>query len=245
VKSNLYYIAQSLINDSHWFRLLFKLPYRISLVVICLELKTFSNKIKCPYKLLNKNSVGDPRASQYISIIAMCTFHVIICTLLAFWLFCQETDLFNIWDCLPNSVDKNDSGSLFMAQNGGVCQRAVPGRVLSAPVLVNTGLLRVELRGCPPPFLVRSIQGGRFRRYAVCKGSVGRTQTSCYIVRRHQFKLLIVFKKRNKHDIQSQITLSRARPRTRFCGIISAFKNLNIDLGRSKTWKSNKQTHQS
>jgi len=43
----------------------------------------------------------------------------------------------------------------------------------------------------PPPLslLVRSIQVGS-RRYAVGKGSVCSTQSSCYIVRRHQILLL-------------------------------------------------------
>ena len=53
-------------------------------------------------------------------------------------------------------------------------------------------------------------------------------------------KILIFIKNHSKCDIQSQITLNFF-PRSlssRFLGVISAFININIDLGISKTRKS-------
>jgi len=43
------------------------------------------------------------------------------------------------------------------------------------------------------PFLVRSIQGGGVRRYAVRKGLVRSTQKSCYIVRKLQILKTFTF----------------------------------------------------
>jgi len=42
----------------------------------------------------------------------------------------------------------------------------------------------------------------------------------------------------------TKLTFSRARYARGFCEVISAFFNINIDLGISKTRTSNKQTHQ-
>jgi len=71
------------------------------------------------------------------------------------------------------------------------------------------------------PLLVRGIKGG-FRRYEVRKESVRSTQNSCYIVRRHNLLLKILFLRRNT---------------TKLTYIQSKFF--------AKTRKSNKQTHQS
>jgi len=58
-------------------------------------------------------------------------------------------------------------------------------------------------------------------------------------------KISIFIKNHSKRDTQSQITLNFSRSlHSRRLGVISAFININIDLGISKTRKSNKQTHQ-
>ena len=59
-------------------------------------------------------------------------------------------------------------------------------------------------------------------------------------------KKSIFIKNHSKRDIQSQITLLffPRSLRSRLLGVISAFININIDWGISKTRKSNKQTHQ-
>jgi len=61
------------------------------------------------------------------------------------------------------------------------------------------------------------------------------------------FLILIFIKNHSKRHIQSKkktLNFSRARYARAFWGIISAFSIKNIDLGISKTRKSNKQTHQ-
>jgi len=68
------------------------------------------------------------------------------------------------------------------------------------------------------------------------------TQTSIFTLKRSNF-----YQETQTRDIQSQITLKQiARSLlSRFFGVISAFINFNIDLGRSKSRVFNKQTHQS
>jgi len=71
------------------------------------------------------------------------------------------------------------------------------------------------------------------------------------LLRRYQFlfkKGPIFIKKHNKGDMYTKLNnciFSRDRFARVFWGVISAFINLNIDLRRPKTRKSNKQTHQS
>jgi len=74
-------------------------------------------------------------------------------------------------------------------------------------------------------------------------------QQKSYVQLFYKFKWLlnisIYTKNYSKRDIQSQITKVFARSlRLRLLGVISAFININIDLGISKNRKSNKQTHQ-
>jgi len=100
----------------------------------------------------------------------------------------------------------------------------------------------------PTPFGTQ--YSGFFRRYAVRKGwyAVRRNSVISYADIIFYFKK-VQFSSRNTthvtYPVQTQITQITIFLRARLFWVMSAFINLNIDFGMSKSRKFNKQTHQS
>jgi len=96
-------------------------------------------------------------------------------------------------------------------------------------------------QGNTPPLLVRSIQRDLDgTQYAKGRYAVRRNSVISYADINLYFKKVLFSSKSTTH-----VTYKVARSlRSRFFGIISAFINVNMDLGRSKSSEFNKQTHQ-